>query len=101
MFGMLMLENQRRDKLMESMLQQLVQQDTSNSCNVSMMPDFLSKIPTVDGNLTKANVWLKQLKSTKMLHVLPDNYMLDIARTYTLVDGAREWYLTNVSAMNT
>lgn len=97
----ILIENQQRDKAMERMLENLIQQkDNVSQQNIGIMPELLKKIETFDGKLENARNWMKQLDSIRILHNLPDSYMLEMART-RLVDGARQWYLANALDIQT
>ncbi|KAK9752653.1 hypothetical protein QE152_g3979 [Popillia japonica] len=89
MVGQMMVENQKRDQILDNLLSKLTleNQSTPAKNNLTIMPDLLRNIPTFDGNTNKAAVWFKNLDSAQILHELPDNYMLETART-RMIEGA-------------
>ncbi|KAK9708219.1 Zinc knuckle [Popillia japonica] len=102
LFAQMMIENRRRDALLETLVNRIVNTtpEPTAVCNASIMPDLLQKIPTFDGSTDKAEGWIYKLESAQLLHSLPDNYVLETART-RLVSGAHHWYVTKRSQIST
>ncbi len=83
------LRNNRGDVNMHDLYRMFA--SLSSQSNLSAMPELLRTIPDFDGDPSKAPEWLERLNSIKMLHQLPDNYILEVARSH-LVAGAKFWY---------
>ncbi|KAK9718504.1 hypothetical protein QE152_g23126 [Popillia japonica] len=83
LFAQMMIENRRRDALLETLVNRIVNTTPKLTAvyNASIMPDLLQKIPTFDGSTDKAEGWIYTLESAQLLHSLPDNYVLETART--------------------
>lgn len=92
MLGVMVQENQRRDAMMERMMEKFMQASLSaNTNNLSVMPEVLRNVPDFDGDVHKGREWIASLKSVKTLHELPESYMLETARN-KLKRGAFHWY---------
>ncbi|KAG5884908.1 hypothetical protein JTB14_013413 [Gonioctena quinquepunctata] len=114
LFSMFVMENRRRDQFMENIIKRLfpVSQTNSNrtssgeSSSISnnhtyaIMPELLKNIPNFHGDLTKAKRFLESLNSAQILYSLPDNNMLETART-RMIDGAKFWYQTKSKEIST
>ncbi|KAK9730643.1 hypothetical protein QE152_g14377 [Popillia japonica] len=88
MVGQLMVENQKRDQILDNLLSKL----TLENQKIYQL--------LFDGNRNKAEVWLKNLDSAQILHELPDNYMLETART-RMIEAAYQWYWTKTREIHT
>lgn len=101
LFENMIIENKRRDAVIERLLDRLTL-PTTNHCqtsptqNLTIMPDLLRNIAHFNGDCSKASAWLQSLSSVQLLHGLPDAYMLETART-RLTDGAYHWYQTKAN----
>nr|CAI5824536.1 unnamed protein product [Callosobruchus analis]CAI5857862.1 unnamed protein product [Callosobruchus analis]CAI5865394.1 unnamed protein product [Callosobruchus analis] len=81
LFQDMMVENLRRDALIERLVDKLTVQPAGPNTNVAVMPELLKNLTTFDGNSANAKQWIKSLTSAQLLHDLPDTYMLETART--------------------
>nr|CAI5852030.1 unnamed protein product [Callosobruchus analis] len=81
LFQDMMVENRRRDALIERLVDKLTVQPAGPNTNVPVMPELLKNLTTFDGNSANAKQWIKSLTSAQLLHDLPDTYMLETART--------------------
>nr|CAI5849821.1 unnamed protein product [Callosobruchus analis] len=97
LFQDMMVENRRRDALIERLVDKLTVQPAGPNTNVAVM---LKNLTTIDGNSANAKQWIKSLTSAQLLHDLPDTYMLETART-RLVSGASYWYAVNEPEIQT
>lgn len=97
----LLLENQRKDALLEKLIDKISDREvlTQKPQNIGVMPGLLSNIASFDGNSLKAKEWLQSLNSAQILHNIPDNYILETART-KLTDGAYHWYQVRKSKIH-
>ncbi|VEN58604.1 unnamed protein product, partial [Callosobruchus maculatus] len=100
----MMLENRRRDQMIEKMFETMSEQSRRSPqndtvSNLAVMPEILRNLGTFDGDVAKARRWLDSLISAKALHMLPDTYMLETART-RLVSGAKFWYISKKNEIN-
>nr|CAI5861487.1 unnamed protein product [Callosobruchus analis] len=100
LFQDMMVENRRRDALIERLVDKLTVQPAGPNTNVAVMPELLKNLTTFDGNSANAKQWIKSLTSAQLLHDLPDTYMLETART-RLVSGASYWYAVNEPEIQT
>nr|CAI5828350.1 unnamed protein product [Callosobruchus analis] len=100
LFQDMMVENRRRNALIERLVDKLTVQPAGPNTNVAVMPELLKNLTTFDGNSANAKQWIKSLTSAQLLHDLPDTYMLETART-RLVSGASYWYAVNEPEIQT
>nr|CAI5831003.1 unnamed protein product [Callosobruchus analis] len=100
LFQDMIVENRRRDTLIERLVDKLTVQPAGPNTNVAVMPELLKNLTTFDGNSANAKQWIKSLTSAQLLHDLPDTYMLETART-RLVSGASYWYAVNEPEIQT
>nr|CAI5870141.1 unnamed protein product [Callosobruchus analis] len=100
LFQDMMVENRRRDALIERLVDKLTVQPAGPNTNVAVMPELLKNLTTFDGNSANAKQWIKSLTSAQLLHDLPDTCMLEMART-RLVSGASYWYAVNEPEIQT
>nr|CAI5821929.1 unnamed protein product [Callosobruchus analis] len=100
LFQDMMVENRRRDALIERLVDKLTVHPAGPNTNVAVMPELLKNLTTFDGNSANAKQWIKSLTSAQLLHDLPDTYMLETART-RLVSGASYWYAVNEPEIQT
>lgn len=92
MVELMIAENRRRDAWMERIFDRLsIASPSTPETSLVAMPEVLRSVPVFDGRRENARRWLETLISAQTLHRIPDNYMLETART-RLCNGAQYWY---------
>ncbi|KAK9696747.1 hypothetical protein QE152_g31383 [Popillia japonica] len=81
--------NSRREVLLEKLVDKIAEKNESPV--LSIMPELLRNIRNFNGDNNKAKAWIESLNSVQELHNLPENYMLETART-RLIEGAHYLY---------
>lgn len=103
MLTTILLENRRRDDLLERIL--LERNSTSNSeawssgTNYQVMPDITKHVERCDGN-KNARLWMDKIVGMKTLHSWPDAFAVEMARS-NLIGGAHQWYLARKDRIHT
>lgn len=104
MMSIMLEENRRRDLVMERLIDKVttpMSEAGRSEDHFQIMPDLTKNIRYFDGEAkSNASEWLKNLKSMKLLHNWPDQFVLETARIH-LVGGAKHWMLSKIEDIST